>query len=714
MTELQAITGQLYIVEGNAQPVTAVPGILAQAAPTKVARTRERDFLFIHLTLSGQSEESTEMANRIVQQISHDYYNARGTVTSSLRRAIINANEWMLRRNLNNRTKRYGAITCAALRQGELFMVQAGEALAFLGHNFGVERIPARTPERITPLGQSAGLEMRYYHHRLNDGDMLLLAEPRMAHLPTTAFTNALVNSEVEEGLPALMSLIGNDTARLLLVEFTTDVPAGLPDVSHVTTQSAPTAEPEPVPVPRRETAVSPSAPSLPKPSVDFTAVEHSARQAAATSVMGLSRFTAWLAAFLEQIRPTPEEDETSWTIPLLLAIFIPILMAVIVTGVYLERGRTRRFSEIKVEMGQNLALAEEAGDNEELARNHYYSVLALANEAAELNPTDREVLRLRQEATAALDRLDGITRLVARPYYTYPDGTQLTAVTLRDTLEGGIFTLDSTNNALYFHETDNTYMVLASPNPQQLAFEGMAVGDKVVTNLVDMFWQPAGQNVTEDRLLALDGSGLAFAYMPESAQMDAAPLGLASEWLLPVAVTTYDERLYVLDNGASLIWKYFPEGNQFATTDDRTIVLDGQTDFDQAADFDIYTGDASMVVVYRDGRIRYYNTFTGEIMWDEKTLLANGLNAPFASPSRVSFVGSGLNATIYVADPGTSRIVQISRVGTVLAQYRAAGENGQELFEGITDFAVPENLLDATFRLFVVKGNVVYMATLE
>jgi hypothetical protein len=53
---------------------------------------------------------------------------------------------------------------------------------------------------------------------------------------------------------------------------------------------------------------------------------------------------------------------------------------------------------------------------------------------------------------------------------------------------------------------------------------------------------------------------------------------------------------------------------------------------------------------------------------------------------------------------------VQISRAGTVLAQYRAATEDGMELFNDITDFAVAESPL----RLFVTTPTALYTAILE
>jgi hypothetical protein len=63
------------------------------------------------------------------------------------------------------------------------------------------------------------------------------------------------------------------------------------------------------------------------------------------------------------------------------------------------------------------------------------------------------------------------------------------------------------------------------------------------------------------------------------------------------------------------------------------------------------------------------------------------------------------------VADPGSGRIVQISRGGNVLAQYRASDDTGQELFAQITDFDIPP---DPPLRVVITAGNRLYIATLE
>jgi hypothetical protein len=394
-----------------------------------------------------------------------------------------------------------------------------------------------------------------------------------------------------------------------------------------------------------------------------------------------------------------------------LLAVFIPLIVAVVVTGVYIQRGRVRRFAEIKAEMGQNLGLAEQAGDDMALVREHYNTVVSLATEAEELRLGDEEVERLRRQALSQLDRLDDVTRLNAEAFYEYPETADLATVVLREGFNGGLYTLDKGTGRVYQHQTDETYLNPTGDEPEQVIFSGEAVGNHVADEIVDIVWRPRGRAVSREGLAALDVSGTIFTFYPNFADKRAVPLGLASEWQLPVAMTTFDERLYVLDVGARAIWKYFPEDDGFLVREsERTVVFSQNPDLEDAVDFDIYSEDGSLIVLYGDGRIRYYDTRSGRIQWDENQLLQIALNTPLFTPATLKLVGRGLNASIFVADPGSNRIVQISRGGIVLAQYRASDEEGRELFSQISDFAIAE----APLRVFVTAGNTLFVATQE
>jgi hypothetical protein len=711
--ELQAISGQLHLIEGEIQEGPAVPGLLVQPAPARSARGREHDLLFVHLTLTGRLEETAVLIQDLLDSISHSYYRATGSVTSALRRAVIEANEALLRLNLSGAgVVREGAITCAVLRGGELFTLQVGEGLAFLGHNFGVERLPPKPPDRIVPLGRSAGLDFRYYHHRLQTGDMLLLADPRLAHLPTQSFALALVDTEVELGLAELQQLVRPESARLLLVEFTDEVLLDLPEATGTGRAASSFFGKVLQPRPKREGLQAGQAgrQTTVSPQPGSTAVEKSARKATAEAAMGLSRFSGWLAELLETLRPLPDPDEKAikWPVPTALAILIPLMVTLIVMGVYFQWGQVRRLADLKQEMGHSLVLAEE-NQAEDGARRYYNQILALADEAEQIRPGDSEVNRLRNQAMMALDRLDDVTRLSAQPYHRFGPEARLGAVVLRPGFNGGIYTLDQTSSAVYEHRTDESYTT-PQAEPIHLAVSGQVpAGNYVVNSFIDMMWRPRGQAVTREGLAMLDVSGMLLMYLPTTEDYQLAPLDLASEWRQPVAIATYSERLYILDRGMQQIWKYFPDEYNFVLrADDQAIGFNDDPELAQAVDLDLYSEDASLVVLYEDGRIRYYDTRSGRVQWDESDLAQSGLSSPLIGPNRVKLVGRGLNASIFISDPGSGRIIQVSRGGTVLAQYRASDELGQDLFTRITDFDVAETPL----RVFVTADNVLYLAT--
>lgn len=725
--DLQAIIGQLYLVNGQAQEGT-VPGVLAQSAPARAAHGRERDFLFVHLTLSGSVEETAVLTQDLLDAISNRYYRETGSVTAALRRAILEVNDLLLRLNLSgSHTPRQGAVTGAVLRQGELFMVQAGESLALLGHNFGVERLPAHPPDRVIPLGQKAGLDVRYFHQRLQPGDILLFADPRISHLPVHALQPALVDTTVELGLEVLKTAVGNDSARLLLVEFTDEPPVNLPEAAQPVKKSTPISGPSPLPRRKVSTAPQVAAPyRKPQPErerfrtfvartpalEDGETLPTTARRATAGAAMGLSKVTGGLADALGQLRPaTPSNEPASaWIWPILVAVLIPVLVAAVVTGVYLQRGQLREFSAIRQEMIQTMNLAEESSEQIDISRNHYIAVLQLADEAEEIRPGDSEVNRLRDMARHALDRLDDITRLTAVPFFTYDETVNLKGVVLREGFNGGIFTLD-TNSNVYQFQTDESYLNLTTPEPALLLFKTQALGAFTVGNVIDLLWRPQGSNVSREGVSSLDATGSLITFYPNFADTRAVPLDFASQWQLPVAVTTYDERLYILDVGAGTIWKYFPDGEAFLLRDDeQTLSLGAEAELDKAVDIAIYSEDASLVVLYGDGRIRYYDTANATMRWNETDLLSQGLSYPMSHPVAVEIVGRGSTASIFVLDAGSGRLIQISRGGTVVAQYRATGEQGQELFVKASDFAVAETPL----RVFVTAGNSLYVATQE
>jgi hypothetical protein len=726
--ELHALTGQLYIIDGVEQDSSDVPGLLALPAPSKAAHGRHNEVLFVHLTVSGSSNETADLLRSEVQHIGRRYFESVGSVTAALRRVIQEANTRLLQYNLNAQgIAREGAITCAVQRGSELYLIQAGESLALIGRNFGVERMPARQPDHITPLGQTAGLDFRYFHQRIQPGDMLLLADPRISHLPSRALAPALVDTELELGLAELREAVGNATGRLLLVEFT-DEPHGAQSIV-----GKPAIKRGRILLPlglgaraARDKVTIPSQPvrETKAPATDSTrpveqdltemalTVEDTARQAAASSAEGLSRATGWTADAMGRLRPPvePEEEPSPhWVLPTLLAIIIPVLVALVVSGVYLQRGRVQQVTQVRQIMSESLVLAQQATGDPDEARAYYEQILALATQAEELRPGDAGVAEIRRQALLALDELDGVARLAAKPFFTFGANTGLEAVAIRDDFTGGVFVLDGNNNTVYSLDTDESYETVLSEEPETVGFRGQAIGTHVVDDIVDIMWRPSGAQVERDGLAMLDASGALLSHFPTASEIRSAPLGLSSEWQEPVAVAQFAERLYILDPPSEVIWKYFPQDDEFVVDEgERILFLDDTIDLRTANDIDLYSEDGSLLLTYPDGRVSFIDTATGRLLWDETVLLESGLAAPLQNPVAGKIVGRGLNASIFLLDAGSGRVIQVSRLGNVLAQFRATDSRGQNIFTAATDLAVAETPL----RIFVTNGNRLYLAT--
>ena len=701
--ELHALAGQLYIVDGLAQEGTAAPGLVAQPAPRKAARSREQDFLFVHLTIERPNAEVYALVRDLTSALVTDYYQQSGGITTALRHAISHINEHLLRWNVTHTGQsRDGAITCGVLRDDALVVAQVGAAVAFLGRNFGVERIPASEPERTAPLGRTASLDIRMNHYRLQPGDMLLLADPLLGPLPTAAVQPALVDTEVVLGLQELTDMVGMGSGRLLLVEFSDEAPPELSDLGMIRPSPSGSLTTAPAPLPQREGQPAPPRPPLPE----------TARHATAQAARGVSIFTGGLAAMLRALRPPPDPTAPPLNAPLYaaLAILIPILMAAIITSVFFQRGQVAEFSQLR----QEIATAVQAGQAAEdtaTQRAYYNQVLILAARAEAIRPNDGGIANQRQVAMSALDRLDGITRLNGALLYAYPETSLLTAVVIRPpyNLNGDIFVLDEGQNRVLRHPSDPTTLTLTAEQPEIIVFGGQVVQSHTVGKITDLLWRPRGSSVSRDGLAMLDSRGQLISYYTNFGELRTTPFGLASQWRTPVSVKGFSERVYVLDPEAERIWRYYPDGDALQIQEGApAIEFSDPANLGLATDFAINQQDGSVLVVYGDGHLRRFAN--GRTIWTEQDLRSGGLASPLVGPTVVRVVGQGLNSSVFVLDPPSGRLLQLSLGGTLLAQYRIRTPEGLELLTRATDFAVTEEPL----RIFITTPQALYVATLN
>ncbi len=696
--ELQAITGQLDIRSGEPQVSRVVNGLWAQAAPKRTEKNRRQDYIFVHLTLNPATDSAQDsLTQDLVDEIVTQFYNTAGSVNSALRQAIRQANQLLINWNMSHSgERREGAITCAVLRQDELFIMQAGPALAILGHNFGLERFPPQEPVDSAPLGQSVSLSFQMAYQRLQTGDMLMLAEPSMVAYSTQVLQPALVDTEVEIGLNQLIDIVGTGSARVMLIEFTDDPPPEFPDTDLNITMFGGHGKTRQI-LPLREM------------NINTAEITKNARRGAATAAIGVSKLTDTMADALEQVTPAQvdpaEEENNGWAIPTSVAILIPILVAIILTSVFLQRENTQRMSVITQEMGQALALAEESQDVT-VQRTYYLAVLELGREANEIRPQDSEVLNLQASARQELDRLENITRLNGQVIHSVDDEEAFyTSITLGDPLNGDFYVLDSGLNQVVWHQTEENYLP-TDIEPEVIVFTRQVIQNHAVGTPLDMIWRPRGNSVSRDGIAILDGRGALITFYPNFSDTRAVQLGLSSGWRAPSQIKEFSERVYILDGQAGYVWRYFPNGDELTIQqDDQAISFFDEVNMNQVVDFAINASDGTVVLLFHNGQLVRYAD--GRSIWPEGTLADGGLTAPMLQPTAVKIVGQGTTASIFVLDPGSQRLLQFAMGGRLLAQYRATDENGQELFANATDFDIAES----PFRVFITAGNSVYTA---
>jgi hypothetical protein len=704
--ELEAIYGHLYLAGGTRQTGDP-PGVAVRSWPDRSARGRSRDTLFLHVTLTSREQAPASLYQEIVDTLSDTFFGGVGSVTAALRQAIRAANEYLMRYNtrVEGVRKQQAGVTCAVLREEEVFIAQAGSTLAIMGHEGQLERLPPRASGQITPLGVGYGVDTRFYHSWVHPGDVILLSNPDFGIHDVEEIGRAIIYEGVTAGIANLAQLASREeTARLLVVEFCAAMEAvvqqpSLEKAARIAPSAPATARtPADLTIPERL--------PVPSPEVD---VKEEARKAASGLAIGLARLTEGIGKMIERLfggppaaRQAVRKDQGPPPATLaLLAILIPVLVALIAVTVYLQRGRTAQFQELlqQMERESQLALAMES---EAQARPHWERIQLLSEDAIKLRPSHEIVLAFRQQAQGKLDLLDEVTRLVVRSLVGYEGVGDPNAVVLQGM---SVYVLDSGHDQVYKHLLQNDTEVAEGVKAESIVFKTQAVGQAVVGELVDLIWFPSSGEIDADAIVVLDAGGWLVRYNPFEGEVSSTQLQLPSRWAKPVAIAAYGDALYVLDTGAPQIWRFGSEDDQFPTSP-TTYRFDAASNVDLSRMTDMTIDrDGNLYLLAVDGTIHKF--FDGE----RKPFTLTGLPAPLAAPNAIFCSLTGLNPFFYIADPGSGRIIRTTQQGLFLAQYRAAGAEMPDPFASLRSIYIQEV---PALAVYATSGESLIVATLE
>jgi len=679
---LDSIVGELHLVGGQRQSET--PQCSAFTAPRRSARGRQNDTLFILVDAGG----SASLIQELIQRIQQTYWHTSGSVTAGLRAAIDAGNEWLVDNNRSALAAARAGVTCAVLRGPELFIAQTGPSCAYLAHQGRLERFPrSDAAGSLPPLGVARAVEVRFSRADLHPGDTLLLADASLpARIPEEAIASSIVYVGVETALDNLERLVRDGNLSAMLIEVT--AAAAAPETS-----AAPAVAP--ATKTQRPDRVSAAPPRRSMPQVG---------EWAASVGQGVSRGLRSLSAAARGFMQTTLPDrpaarparrrgasslESHTLIMAAIAIGIPLIVAAVVTTVYVQRSAAAQVETLVAQGQASMAQADAAATGEE-KRARWSDALAAANQALALDPNNEVAIVLRAQAQAQLDQQDGTQRLSPILLYDYTKAGRR-----RLTAQGAsLFVMDPDEGRVDRFALSNQGDTVIGGEPAPAVSSGVTLDDRVIGALIDMAWIEAGGQRQKSALVILERGGLveydpAFGPSELPFAQDSAPPGV-------VRMDTFDGNIYLLDATGQQLWKYA------ATADGYTTLPEGYFEtappgIANAIDLAI---DGNVYLLESNGAAHKY--FGGE----EAAFQVSGLPSPIGRPVAAAVDPyTPTDSGFYVADREGARIIHLAPDGRFIRQLRAPGGE----FDALEDILVDERL----GRLYVISGGRLYSTAL-
>ena len=669
--ELETAVARLRMVDGARREGAENVAVL-EPPP----RARERGRLHVLVEVTGEAPGREEICRELVRAIGEGYFRAPGGVTARLRAGLRAANLRLFRENLRARPggQRDGSAVCAVLRGDEVYIAQMGPAFACVVHRGELIRL---AESEAPPLGRTREVAVRFFHHHVQPGDLILLAGGALAD---EDFAAALGRGA--EGALAALEKLGRDLTAMA--------------IEIVVKRETRERREE------REPLLSLSFPRVPH--LDLSRLQ---RRMAALSATVLRGARSLLERLLpEAARPAPVPRPAGarpFRAPLTaerrsallmgLAIAIPLLVILLVVALYwrTESSRRARFAQLvgQAEQKVELALAEGA---EEAARERLLEAQDLLAEAERLRPGGAAASELRRRIRGELDRIERVVRLdhiVPLWQYAEPGGDPGRVI-----LAGiDVYVLDRGLDRVYKHLLDETGRALQQLDVEPILLrQGDQRGSIVVGELVDMVYMAPGGGRPLGQLLVLEEGGSLLGYNPERG-IEVLALGGSESWGYPQLLGGYRGNLYILDAGSNQILRYVPTADGYGGQPEGYFAPSSGVDLAGAVDMAI---DGHVYVLYADGRVARF------LGGQPAPFELSGLHEPLRSPTAI-FTDEDAEF-VYVADAGNRRIVQLDKEGRFVRQFRPAEGSA---FDRLRGLYVDER----GGRLFFVSGHALYLA---
>lgn len=708
------VMGKFSLVAGARQEQAT--NMAAVKPAHAIFRKRKKESLYIILEVTGDPLGRERIYRELIRIIGEEYFRGQGSVTAKLRQAIGAANSVLLQENLSSlpHEQRAGGITCTVLREGSVYIAQAGPTAAHVSYqgkltSFPESPITELTAEEATPLGFKRGMPIRFYRSKVGVGDVILLTSGSLAQQASPEqIAQAVVGQDVDPALANLEELADEGDASAMLIRV-----APVEEKPRVQRQAAvrrpvrPKVEEAPKERPARPRVKEAPKERLPRP--DWDSLERRVSSALTNALGGAADFLKRLLpervvspAEVKEAPPPRERTarprqpsrtiERSGNFWMGIAIAIPVIVVILVIVVYWRQGLARqaRFNELVAQAQQQMELVGQV--DEATARGHLLEALDYLAEAETLGPGSPQVSELQGQAETKLNEIDRVTELHwIHPLWEYgePDSDPSRVIIANDI---DVYVLDKALDRVYKHLLDDSMQAL-----QELDVEPVLLrkGDQrdpiVVGELADMVWAEAEGGRLGSNLLVLESGGSLLEYDPEEG-ISVLPVGGSDRWIQPQTAGSYEGDFYLLDSSLNQILRHEPD---YGSLPEGYFPAPGEVDLAGTVDMAL---DGQIYILYADGRILKFDD--GQPAPFEIT----GLYEPLQNPT--ALFTSEETEFLYVADAGNDRIVQLTKEGRLLQQFKAG--QGESLDQLKSLFAS-----EMYHLLYFVSGNRLYVTNI-
>ena len=624
----------------------------------------ERGYLYILLQVTGSGGGHAALYREVLRAAQTAFYEAGGSLTSALNRAVRSAHLVLTRANAALPEANWRAGMSLAVLQGDqLTIAEVGPALVLVSHPKTIDQFPGDAGPGGTPLGGPGQIDIELFSTEVEPGSMLLMAQSDwLEQVVPEALAVAAAADNVSLAFDYLTQLVGDSDLSALLVGFGERVMIETPEPARV--ESAPVASPPPAPWPEPEPAPTSEA-VFADDAVEVDAwsdpwVPDYAEEALPTAfdVQDGTRGAEFEDEDFLDETATPRSSRSLW--PLILAlIVIPVMIGALVAGMLWMRSQQADDRIQEILTGAETAIVDAEGlvdTDEEQARQRLQGATDFLQEARTLRPEDQTLSGLQVRYDDLLARLDHVLPLygLVPMWDLKEDGHSPARVAV-----GGddLFVLDDGRDEVYhFRLSELRESVTPAPEPVALR-KGQQVGDLVISDLVDITWVEAAGN-QNSRILALDTAGGLVSF-DLTWGADRTPIVGREQWGMAELIRSYVGNLYIVDTKANQIWRYRPTDNGYEDDPEPYFVAGMVVDLSGVQSIAI---DGSIWLLFADGRLLKF--FLGE----QEPFALRGLPDDLSTPTAVVVPVDG--DRFYIADAGNGRIVEFTKDGQFTRQF--------------------------------------------